>query len=72
MRLEDYVARVGLQVFATRIGKKPDTVRRWILPTGRRSVREPSPAMARKIHKASGGRVTPNDLYLPERCDAGR
>jgi DNA-binding transcriptional regulator YdaS (Cro superfamily) len=66
MTLSEYIAENhggNVSAFARRLGKRPTTVRRWLLPLGHQDRRDPR-GEAEAIYAATEGRVTPNDLLL--------
>lgn len=60
MKLSDYLTDRGMTVaeFATRVGVTPEAVRMW-----NSGNRQPNSSTMRKILKATGGRVQPNDFF---------
>jgi transcriptional regulator with XRE-family HTH domain len=66
MRLKDWLTDrdVTAAAFAVRIGVTPQAVHRYLLG------RKPRSDVLVAILKATGGQVTPNDFFCPERMAA--
>jgi DNA-binding transcriptional regulator YdaS (Cro superfamily) len=63
MQLARYLRKKALtpMAFSELVGSTDETIRRYM-----RGARRPSPEMMQRIARATDGKVTPNDFYLPK------